>query len=51
MDYSEQTENWLLISKHKFNLEAEIESAGCKEVISDDVDVLGEESESIGDDL
>ena len=51
MDYSEQTENWLLISKHKFNLEAEIESAGCKEVISDDVDVFGEESESIGDDL
>ena len=37
--------------KHKFNLEAEIESAGCKEVISDDVDVFGEESESIGDDL
>ena len=31
--------------------EAEIESAGCKEVISDDVDVFGEESESIGDDL
>lgn len=37
--------------EHKFNLEAEIESAGCKEVISDDVDVFGEESESIGDDL
>ena len=32
-------------------LEAEIESAGCKEVISDDVDVFGEESESSGDDL
>ena len=37
--------------EHKFNLEPEIESAGCKEVISDDVDVFGEESESIGDDL
>ena len=37
--------------EHKFNLEAEIESAGCKEVISDDVDVFGEESESSGDDL
>ena len=51
MDCSEPKENGFLISKHKFNLEAEIESAGCKEVISDDVDVFGEESESIGDDL